>query len=118
MSLLSEAMTACTMITKSVTTDGYGGYTTAPWVYGEEFDAAIAFDSSTQARQAAAEGVTSRYTVLTKRDFILKFHDVFRRESDGKIFRVTSDGDDKFTPLSASLDMRQCTAEEWKLPNG
>ena len=118
MSLLSEAMTACTMITKSVTADGYGGYTTAPWVDGEEFNAAIVFDSSMQARQAAAEGVTSRYTVTTKRDVVLTFHDVFRRESDGKIFRVTSDGDDKFTPLSASLDMRQCTAEEWKLPNG
>ena len=115
MSLLSEAMTACTMITKSVTTDGYGGYSTT-WVDGEEFDAAIAFDSSTQARQAAAEGVTSRYTVLTKRDFILKFHDVFRRKSDGKIFRVTADGDDKVTPLFASLDKRWCTAEEWKLP--
>ena len=117
MSLLSEAMTACTMITKSVTTDGYGGYSTA-WVDGEEFNAAIVFDSSMQARQAAAEGVTSRYTVTTKREFVLNFHDVFRRESDGKIFRVTSDGDDKFTPISASLDMRQCTAEEWKLPNG
>ena len=115
MSLLSEAMTPCTMITKSVTTDGYGGYTTA-WVDGAEFESAIVFDSSMQARQAAAEGVTSRYTVLTKRDFILKFHDVFRRESDEKIFRVTADGDGKVTPLSASLDKRWCTAAEWKLP--
>ena len=117
MSLLSEAMTTCTMITKSVSSDGYGGYSTA-WADGAEFNAAIVFDSSMQARQAAAEGVTSRYTVTTRRDVVLTFHDVFRRESDGKIFRVTSDGDDKFTPLSASLDMRQCTAEEWKLPNG
>jgi hypothetical protein len=38
---------------------------------------------------------------------------VFRRESDGKIFRVTSDGDDKKTPPSAGLDMRQVTAEEF-----
>lgn len=117
MSLLSEAMTTCTMITKSVSSDGYGGYSTA-WADGAEFNAAIVFDSSMQARQAAAEGVTSRYTVTIRRDVVLTFHDVFRRESDGKIFRVTSDGDDKFTPLSASLDMRQCTAEEWKLPNG
>ena len=68
-----------------------------------------------QARQAAAEGVTSRYTVTTKRDVVLTFHDVFRRETDGKIFRVTSDGDDKHTPNSTYLDMRQVSAEEFKL---
>ena len=117
MSLLSEAMTACTMITRSVTADGYGGYV-SEWTEGAVFDAAVVFDTSIQARQAEAAGVSSRYTVTTSRETVLRFHDVFRRESDGKIFRVTSDGDDKFTPLSASLDMRQCTAEEWKLPNG
>ena len=82
MSLLSQAMQTCTMITKTVATDGYGGYTTAPWVDGEEFESAIVFDTSMQARIADAEGVSSRYTVTTKRDFVLKFHDVFRTESD------------------------------------
>ena len=48
----------------------------------------------------------------------LEYHDVFRRSSDNKIFRVTSDGDDRKTPTSAKLDMRQVTAEEWELPNG
>ena len=115
MSLLSQAMQTCTMIAKTVVADGYGGYTTA-WVDGEELESAIVFDTSMQARIADAEGVSSRYTVTTKRDFVLKFHDVFRRESDGKVFRVTSDGDDKYTPSSASLDMRQVTAEEWELP--
>ena len=114
MSLLTEAMTACTMITGTVTTDGYGGFTAA-WKEGTGFDAAIVFDTSLEARKAEAAGVTSRYTVTTRRNDVLKFHDVFRRESDGKIFRVTSDGDDSFTPASASLDMRQVTAEEWKL---
>ena len=48
----------------------------------------------------------------------LQYHDVFRRNRDLKIFRVTSDGDDKHTPASATLNMRQVTAEEWSLPNG
>ena len=39
-----------------------------------------------------------------------------RRASDGKIFRVTSDGDDKRTPRSAALNMRNVSAEEW-IPN-
>lgn len=116
MSLLKEAMTPCTLIVESVVPDEYGGYT-AGWTDAAGFEAAIVFDTSVQARAAEVQGVTSRYTVTTARSFMLKFHDVFRREADGKIFRVTSDGDDSFTPASAALDMRQVTAEEWKLPN-
>lgn len=115
MSLLTEAMETCTMVTAALTSDGYGG-TKPTWTDGKSFDAAIVFDSSIRARQAEAAGVTSRYTVTTGRNTVLKFHDVFRRERDAKIFRVTSDGDDKYTPASASLDMRQVTAEEWVLP--
>ena len=68
-----------------------------------------------QARIGEQAGVTSRYTVTTQKNVTLEYHDVFRRATDGKIFRVTSDGDDKFTPASASLNMRQVTAEEWEL---
>ena len=116
MSLLSEAMETCVMLNKVKTDDGYGGYSTV-WTEGANFDAAIVFDTSIQARQAEAAGVTSLYTVTTRKNMHLEYHDVFRRKSDGKIFRVTSDGDDKFTPNSASLDMRQVTAEEFTLPS-
>lgn len=115
MSLLSEQMEKCTILNKSIIDDGYGGYKII-WSDGAEFDAAIVFDSSITARAAEKTGVTSLYTVTTKRNLIMQFHDVFRRERDKKIFRVTSDGDDKFTPSSATLDMRQVTAEEWSLP--
>lgn len=116
MSLLSEALESCTLLTKSVVNDGYGGYVTT-WTEGAEFDAAIVFDTSIQARQAEVQGVSSRYTVTTKRIMHLEYHDVFRRNSDGKIFRVTSDGDDKSTPKTATLDMRQVTCEEFTLPS-
>jgi hypothetical protein len=68
------------------------------------------------AREAEAAGVKSLYTVTTEKGLIMQFHDVFRRERDGKIFRVTSDGDDKYTPDSANLNIRQVTAEEWSVP--
>ena len=114
-SLLAEAMTTCTMIDRRTTSDGRGGYVTT-WVDGAEIQAAIVLDSSMQARIAEAQGVKSLYTVTTPRAVNLQFHDVLRRDSDGKIFRVTSDGDDKKTPSSATLDMRQVTAEIWNLP--
>lgn len=115
MSLLSEAMENCTMIDKRTVSDGYGGYTTE-YVDGAPFNAACVLDSSMQARIAEKQGVTALYTVTTNKAINLQYHDVFRRESDKKIFRVTSDGDDKRTPASAGLDMRQVSAEEWSLP--
>jgi len=117
MSLLNEAMEACVLLDRKTTADGYGGYTTE-WTDGAEFKAAIVLDNSMQARTAEKAGVTALYTVTTTKAMNLQYHDVFRREEDGKIFRVTSDGDDKKTPSSANLNMRLVSAEEWKLPGG
>lgn len=114
MSLLSEAMENCIMLDKRTTADGYGGYITS-WVEGAEFQAAIVLDNSIEARLAEQQGVTALYTITTKKAVNLQYHDVFKRLSDGKIFRVTSDGDDKKTPNSANLNMRQVSAEEWIL---
>lgn len=117
MSLLSEAMENCTMLDKQTKNDGYGG-TDIFWSDGASFEAATVKDSSMQSRIAEQQGVTSLYTVTTRRAVNLQYNDYFRRERDGKLFHVTSDGDDVATPRSASLDMRQVSAEEVKsLPN-
>ena len=115
MSLLDSAMDACVILNKVTTADGYGGYITT-WQDGAEFDAAVVLDTTMEARTAEKQGVTSLYTITTRKVMNLQYHDVFRRVRDGKIFRVTSDGDDKYTPSGAKLDMRQVTAEEWELP--
>lgn len=117
MSLLDEAMETCTILNKVTTADGYGGYITN-WQEGAEIKAAIVVDNSIEARTAEKQGVTSLYTITTKKNLNLQYHDVIRRNRDSKIFRITSDGDDKHTPASAGLNMRQVTAEEWSLPNG
>ena len=114
MSLLTEAMEKCIMMDKRTTPDGYGGFDTT-WIEGADFDAAVVLDTSIEARQAEQAGVTAIYTVTTKKTVNLQYHDVFKRVSDGKIFRVKSDGDDKKTPGSATLNMRNVNAEEWRL---
>lgn len=114
MSMLNDAMEPCVLLDKKRKPDGEGGYITE-WTDSVEFDAAITFDGSMQARIGAKSGVTSLYTVTLPGGFKLDFHDVFRRLSDGKIFRVTSDGDDKHTPARASFQVSQVTAEEWML---
>lgn len=116
MSLLDVMTTKCQMLDKTTVDNGMGGYT-KQWVNGVTFEAAISLDDSIQAQTAMAAGVTGVYTVTTKRAINLQFHDVFRRLADGKIFRVTTDGDDKKTPPTAGLDMRSVRAEEWVLPN-
>ena len=116
MSLLSEAMETCTMYDKVSVDDGYGGFNPA-YVLGAKFQAAIVVDDSQRAYLALSEGAKEVYTVTTERAVNLQFHDVFKRNSDGKIFRVLNDGDDKKTPQSAGLNMRQVRAEEWSIPN-
>lgn len=117
MSLLVKAYEPCTMVDRRTQPDGYGGIETV-WEDGSPFEAAIVLDNSTQARLAAVQGVTSLYTVTTRKAVNLQYHDVFRRESDKKIFRVTSDGDDRKTPNGAALNMRQVSAEVFVLPTG
>lgn len=111
MSLLSEAFEECTIINRKKVNDDYGGFK-IEWVDGAGFSAAIVFDSSMQAKIAEKQGVSSLYTITTTRSIVLEYGEYFRRERDGKLFRITSDGDDRYTPKSAGLDMRQVSAEE------
>ena len=113
MSLLEKSFEDVVLLEKTNKPDGEGGFFVS-WIDGIHIKAAITIDTSIQARTAEKQGVTSVYTVVTKKNSNLQYHDVFRR--DGKIFRVTSDGDDKSTPSSATLNMRVVTAEEWSLP--
>ena len=113
MSLLTQAMEDVVLMEKKREPDGEGGFLPAKWVDGVRFKAAITFDSSMQARTAEKDGVTSLYTVTVPKNAKLEYHDVIKRLEDGKVFRITSDGDDKMTPESASFQVLQVTAEEW-----
>lgn len=114
MSLLMEAMETCRIIDKVTSNDGYGGIKTS-WIPGASIRAAIVFNTSMQARIADHQGVSDLYTITTNKSVVLQYHDIIKRVSDGKVFRITSDGDDNKTPNSAGLDMRQVTAEQWQL---
>lgn len=116
MSLLNDAMEKCVMLHKITSDDELGGEGER-WVGGASFEAAISFANSIQARIAGAQGVRNLYTVSVRKSKMLGYHDVFLREADGKVFRVTSDGYDSKTPNSAALNMRVVSAEEWS-PNG
>lgn len=113
MTLIDAFKTECTLLEKSRVPDGEGGWVTG-WTDGPSFDAAIVLDSTINARLAEAEGVTGVYTVTASKNVSLDFHDAFRRESDGQVFRVTKVNDP--TPDVASFQFSQYQAEEWELP--
>lgn len=114
MSLLDAFGAECVTLKRTQAADGEGGQATR-WVDGTSFQAAITLSNSAKTTKAEKDVVSNAYTVTTGKDIELKFHDVFRRVSDGRVFRVISDGTDNKTPDTAALDMRQVTAEEWML---
>lgn len=114
MRLYETMMEPCTMQDKTTVPDGLGGFVYA-WVDGATFQAAITKDSTMQARIAEKQGVTEVYTVTVQKGVTLDFHDVFKRDSDGAIFRVTSNIKDSETPGVATFQIGQVTAERWAL---
>ena len=116
-SLLDAYMKNCVMMDKVTVPDGVGGFISR-YQEGAAFKCAIALDNSMQARIGQQQGVTNVYTISTPKAITLQFHDVIKDTETGKIFRITSDGTDKATPSTATLDMRAVSAEEWSLPNG
>jgi len=114
MSLIDDFKVTCTLLEKTRVPDGEGGWTVA-WRDGMQFEAAIVHNTTIDARVAEKEGMTSTFTVTTEKNMGLDFHDVFRRETDGDIFRVTSDSQDVQTPSRASFQFAQVSAEKWSL---
>lgn len=114
MSLLEDAMVSCHMLDKKTVPDGYGGYT-QDYTEGVQFLAAINKENSIQSKIAEVQGVRDLYTITVKRELMLDYHDCIVRDSDNKVFRVTSNGIDNESPKSSTLNMRVVSAEEWNL---
>lgn len=115
MSLIDSMKELCTMMDRKSLPDGMGGFKPT-YMVGAQFYAAIVKDSTMQARIAEKQGVTEVYTITVDKDMPLEYHDVFRRDRDGAIFRVTSNITDSKTPSAASFQFGQVTAERWELP--
>ena len=112
--LIDAFMENYVMLDKVSVPDGIGGFV-HEWHDGAEFQAAIVKDNTLEARVAEKEGVTELYTVTFNRNLPMEFHDVFRRESDGAVFRATSNVTDSKTPKVATFSFGQVSAERWKL---
>ena len=115
--ILPGMFTICTMLDKITGNrpDGQGGVIET-WADGASFDALILKNTTTEAQIAERQGLREFYTVVVKRGIPLKYQDVFRRESDGATFRVTSNPKDSEAPDPSTIQIAKVTAERWEVP--
>lgn len=114
LSLLDSMMEKCIHINLTRADDLYGS-TVKSDTDGSPFYAVIIKNSSTEAVIAEKQGIKEIFTVVTSKDVKMSYHDVFKRVSDGQIFRVTSDAKDSEAPDASSVDIVKVTAERWEL---
>lgn len=112
--LFDDFFTPCIMLDKISVPDGYGGKTTQ-WIDGAEVDIAISSPMPTEVIAAQQHGNRVDFDITTKKNLVLEYHDVFKRLSDGKIFRITAVDEDNSTPDRATFQIRKAKAEEWVL---
>ena len=115
MSLLGLNMGPCILLEPTSQPDGCGGYRTV-WREGESFDGAVTLEKTLEQDPGDQASGRELYTVTAFRGAGLGYHQVFRRVSDGAVFRVV--GLLGRTPLGAGLELEQVTAEKWRLPDG
>lgn len=116
MSLMEQFKTACVRLVSATENDGAGGRRTT-WTESGSFYASIVEKSHTEPENAERKHAKAFYDIFLPRNEKIAYHDVFRRISDGKVFRVTSNPDDKKTPLLAHMSFAIVSAEEWRLPD-
>jgi hypothetical protein len=114
MNLLESMMERCTLLNEITSGDGVLGRHTS-WQDGATFDAVIIKDSSIEAQVAEKNGLKEFFTVVLQKGFGLDYHKVFRRNSDGAIFRVTSMQKDSEAPDASTVKIGKVTAERWDL---
>ena len=114
MTLFETMMEDLVFMDRKTRSDGMGGFVSG-WSEGAVIKGAVGKDNTLEARIAEQEGMKQVYTITTYGNVKLQFHDVLKRISDGKIFRVTGENKDNVSPAVASFSMAQVSAEEWVL---
>ena len=115
MSLIETMMEDCVFLNRVKVDDPVGGYKDT-YQDGITFKAAVIKNNTTEMKLAEKDGVSEIFTIVTDKSMTLDYHDVFRRSSDGAIFRVTSRSVDSTAPEASTVKIAKVTAEGWVLP--
>ena len=114
MNLLDSMMESCVMMDKTTVNDGQGGFIPT-WVEGATFKAFVRKESAPEITVAEQQGVKEMFTVVVPKGTILDYHDVFKRVSDGSVFRVTSMTNSDEAPDASTVLIAKANCERWEL---
>ena len=114
MNLLDTMREACVMMDKTTVSDGMGGFTPT-WTEGAAFTAVIRKDATPEEIVAQQQGAAETFTVIVDKSVPLEYHDVFKRVTDGAIFRLTSNTKDAAAPARSTVPIAKATCERWVL---
>ena len=114
MNLLDTMKESCVMMDKTSVSDGMGGFSTA-WVEGASFYAVIRKDAAPEEVVAQQQGAAETFTVIVDKSVPLDYHDVFKRVSDGAVFRLTSNTKDSAAPSRSTVPIAKAKCERWAL---
>lgn len=114
----TEGYSTFNVLNKSIIDDTRGGYTEG-YTIGAQFEGVIVLDDSLQAQEAQKAGVTGVYTLTVDKSIdFLKWHTVICRKGDiNDAFRVVTK-DEKSTPSTTKLNLREVRLEEYEVQNG
>ena len=115
-SLMERFKTECVMLVRDTEIDGAGGAHDT-WRETAHFYPAIVEKSHTEPENGEKKRAKAFYEVYVPRNFVIGYHSVFKRLSDERVFRVTSNPQDRQTPMGATFSFAYVTAEEWRIPN-
>ena len=110
MNLIDSRMEDCVILDLVTEPDGFGGFI-RDYIDGAAFRAVLLMRSTDDVEIAYQQGAKRLYTVYTRQLVKLERGDHIRRESDGRVLRVTSDAVEDKTPGSSTLDLYRVQAE-------
>ena len=113
-SLLDSENETFTLLNNTATSDGYGGFIRT-WTDGPTFTGTLKDDQGTTARIGTVQTGKTFGALFVAKSVQLNHLDVFRRESTGRIYRV-SDPNANATPKVADLDLTRYPVEQWDIP--
>lgn len=116
MNLLESMMNDCIMMDRLTVSDGMGGFDRT-WVEGATFKAFVRKESAPEIRIAGQDEAKEMFTVVVPMTISLEYHDVFKRVSDGAVFRLTSNTKDDAAGYEASppVQVAKANCERWEL---
>lgn len=114
MNLLESMFEPYVMMDKTSVDDGVGTFK-YDWVEGATFNAFVKKVNAPQVTIAEQQGVNELFIVIVPKGVPLEYHDVFKRKSDGAVFRMTSMTLDDAAPKVSTPQIAKGNCERWEL---